>query len=255
MSTLPPVPPDWLVKIATSAIKSVPDISQRLVSRLQGKLIPLDFAVFGYAGTGKTTLLNRMQYGVPTSPDPTTKMEELDEFEVYVIGRGNQRIKGIYDVTGRPQEAGASSQDDYQWPDWEKVFLGQTPRGIIFLVDHLNTDKSKIALRYVIDMIEQADEPESNWLLRTIFGRRRWKARKNLKVFFLLVNKLDLWPRGLTMGEILKDYTKEIEDINEMMRRNKGRFYMDEISALTGTNFERVLQNFMLGLLAVSVKR
>jgi len=217
-------------------------------------MIPLDFAVFGYAGTGKTTLLNRMQENIPTETTQTPSIRELDEFEVYVVGRGNQKIKGVYDVPGQPVAAGASSDDENRWPDWEKVFLGQTPRGIIFLIDHLNKDKSEAALRYVIDMIEQGDEPESNWLLRALFGRRRQKARKYLKVFLLLVNKLDIWPRGLTMGNILKDYAREMGDLNAMMKRNKGRFYYDEISALTGANFERAMQNLMLGLLAVSTK-
>lgn len=255
MTITPPIAPDWLVTAAISALKQVPNVSDKLISQVQGKLIPLNFAIFGFRGTGKTTILNRMQFGIPTNPSPTIALNELDEFEVYIVGKGNQRVKGIYDVPGSPDEANLKTKKGNQWHDWEKVYLGQFPKGIIFVIDHINKNKSKEALKFVIEMIKQADEPQSNFLLRLLFGKRRRKARKNLKIFYLLVNKKDEWEnKGLTIGDITKDYADEIEEITRFMLQNKGRFYIEQISALTGSNFEMFINNFMLGMLAVSQK-
>lgn len=246
-------PPDWLMNLLTAAVSSLPEISHDLIAQIRDRAFPLEFAIFGYAGTGKTTLLNRMQSGVPTSPDPTAQMNEIDQFELHVVGRGPLKIQHIYDLPGRPSEAGDLSTHGDCWPDWDKVFVGQMPRGIIFLVDHTNREKSKQALRYVINMIEQADEPASMNPLRRLFGHSRQRARHNLRVFLLLVNKLDLWEtQGITSDEILNGYEREIRQVISIMKRNRGRFYRDEISALRGTNFERVVQNFMLGMLAAA---
>lgn len=255
MTTPITTPPEWLVKLVISAAKSIPGIAQGVVTQLERNMIPLDFAVFGYRGTGKTTFLNYMRYGVPTEVSPTPYgYEELDPFQIYVVGRSPVKVAGVYDVSGESDEEWkyGTSGESLTWSLWEEIFIGQTPRGIIFMIDHESIEKNKAALRYVIDMINRSDPPVSRWA--RIFGRRkRTKARQNLKVFMLLVNKLDIWEKqGLTMEKILSDYAAEINDLIAIIKRNNGKLQRDAISALYGTNCERALQGFVLGLLAIS---
>jgi len=251
MSIVPVPSPDWLLKLALAAAKQLSDLAPQIKAQLEGNLIPLDFAVFGYRGTGKTTFLNFMRFGIPTEPPPTPSMEELDPFQIYVVGRRPVKVAGIYDVSGEEWKVHKKSTE-LTWPLWEEIFLRQTPRGIIFMVDHESLKQSKAALRYVINMIKRSDPPMTFWQ-RLFGGRQRQIARKNLKVFMLLVNKLDQWEkRSLTKGKILADYAEEIQDLHALITKNGGKYYQDEISAKDGTNCERAIQNFVLGLLAVS---
>lgn len=255
MKQIPEIPPEWLKQSVIAVLEKFPNIKKKVIDQIENNMIPLNFAVFGYAGTGKTTLLNRMQYGMPTEPEPTIRIQKLNDFEVKLVGMGKKRFSGIHDVPGRPEEAGATSANENEWPDWKNVFSEQTPCGIIFIIDHLNKEKNKAALRYVIEMIEHSYESEPKGLITKIvrfFRSIRLKSKENLKVFLLIVNKLDIWEENIVMKDILENYNEEIEEIKSIMKRNEGRFYVEKMSAKMGTNFEITFQNFIMGLLTVS---
>ena len=112
--------------------------------------------------------------------------------------------------------------------DWIELFRESKPRGIVFMMDHTDAHLQKDALNYVMQMLE--DEAE---------------ARKNLKAFFIVVNKSDLWEAETTQEDILKQYRNEQRRLNSLAERHNFKWAITSGSLKTGKGIKSAMREFL----------
>ncbi|MBI3241314.1 MAG: hypothetical protein HYZ49_03365 [Chloroflexi bacterium] len=235
MSTTGPV--DFLLQILLGVLADSP---KEIIDWYKRKLKGITFAVFGYRGTGKTTLLRRMQgITIHEEVEPTFGRQQVSDFDFEIYGGKEVTVKKTFDPSG---EKGS-------WPLWRQIFLDVKPQGIIFVIDHERPDDHRIALRRILNIIRP-----SNPRRPSLFKANPYvAASNNLKAFLLLVNKSDMWesqsPGGTKLQDVLKLYSAEILEIEKFMLDKGGQFYAERCSAKYGNHFDEAIPNFLMGMI------
>ncbi len=182
---------DTLITIVIGTITGVSRAVTGTITVLQDffyiKISGVSFIVLGARQTGKTTLIEWLKHN----------MNELGDFQPDPTGAGgdvvsdfNTRIGDTYMKLKPNRDVGGEYA---MWEtDWMELFRAAQPRGILFLIDHTDIHLQKDALNFVLQMID--DEP---------------LAAKQVKAFYILVNKSDLWGNDITLDEILQNYKNE----------------------------------------------
>jgi hypothetical protein len=111
--------------------------------------------------------------------------------------------------------------------DWVELFREAEPRGIIFMIDQTESSAQKDALNFVLQMIE--DEPH---------------AARNLKAFFILINKSDLWSETTTQEEIETRYRNEKRRLTNLAERLNFKWAMASGSLVTGRGVRPFIKQF-----------
>jgi GTPase SAR1 family protein len=212
-----------IVGTISSAARGVTNISSSLEDFLYVKIYGLSFVVLGARQTGKTTLIEWLKHNMELlegfNPDPTAAGGDVvPDFSAPVDDDKYIKLKPNRDVGG----------EYAMWEtDWIELFRQAQPRGILFLIDHTDVSLHKDALNFVLQMID--DEPS---------------ARKNLKAFFVLVNKSDLWRDQHTLDEIVQNYRNEHKRMRSQAQRVGYRFAFAEGSLLTGVGVRLTMKKF-----------
>jgi hypothetical protein len=187
------------------------------------KVWGLSFIVLGSRQTGKTTLIEWLRRNMASiddfAPDPTTAGgDAVPNFASRVDENKYVRLKANRDVGG----------EYAMWDtDWVELFREAQPRGILFLIDHTDPHLHKDALNFVMQMIE--DEPES---------------AKNLRAFFILVNKSDLWGGDMTVEDITQNYRNEFKRLKNQADRMGYKWSVSEGSLVTGNGVALLIRKF-----------
>jgi len=162
----------------------------------------LRIAVFGWRGSGKTTLVRYLQDRPLAAPGATVGREFAD-FEVQTVGRKSKpRRTRLVDHGG-----------DFE-PLFHKTLVEDHPDGVIFVVHHKNRDAHKKAWDHFCEFITT-----TGW-----WEPRAWSARRYLSAVLVLMNKRDVWGRKY-MGPHLPnpDYVRpdEMKRLLEITRCEK----------------------------------
>jgi GTPase SAR1 family protein len=191
---------DDLVSVVVGSISGVANAVTGTISTLQDffyvKVRGLSFVVLGSRQTGKTTLIEWLRRNLESVddylPNPTAAGGDVvPNFTTHIDE--NMRIRSMRDVGG----------EYAMWEtDWMDLFRTAEPQGIVFLIDHTEPYLHKDALNFVMQMID--DEP---------------KAARNLKAFFILVNKSDLWRESQSLDDILQYYRTEQKRLRNQAER------------------------------------
>jgi GTPase SAR1 family protein len=182
----------------------------------------LSFIVLGSRQVGKTTLIEWLRRNMDTiegfDPDPTAAGGDVvGDFPSNLDGQ-SMKLKANRDVGGEYS----------MWEtDWVDLFREAEPRGIIFMVDHTDSAVQKDALNFVMQLIE--DEPH---------------AARNLKAFFVLVNKQDLWGEATTLEEIEARYRNEKRRLSNLSERIGFKWAMAGGSLMTGRGVRPFIKQF-----------
>ena len=112
--------------------------------------------------------------------------------------------------------------------DWVELFRAAQPRGIFFLIDHTDVHLQKDALNFVLQMIE--DEPS---------------ASRQLKAFYILVNKSDVWSEDTTLDEIMANYKNEQKRLKSQAERIGYKWDVSEGSLYTGRGVAEFMKKFL----------
>jgi GTPase SAR1 family protein len=182
----------------------------------------LSFIVLGSRQVGKTTLIEWLRRNMESiegfDPDPTTAGGDVTPDFTSTFDGNSMKLKPNRDVGGEYS----------MWEtDWVDLFREAEPRGIIFMIDHTDSANQKDALNFVMQMIE--DEPH---------------AARNLKAFFILVNKQDLWGDTHTLEEIETRYRNEKRRLANLAERLGFRWAMASGSLLTGKGVRPFIKQF-----------
>lgn len=182
----------------------------------------LPFIVLGARQVGKTTLIEWLKRNMKTiddfNPDPTAAGGVSVPDFTSRIGDTHMKLKAGRDVGG----------EYAMWEtDWMELFREARPRGIIFMMDHTDVHAQKDALNFVMQMID--DEPA---------------AAKNLRAFFILVNKHDLWGDEMTLDEIMSNYRNEQRRLSAQAERVGYRYAVTYGSLLTGLGVKAMMKEF-----------
>lgn len=203
------------VKAINNGVASIQDF---FLVRISG----ISFVVLGARQTGKTTLLewlkNNMEVLDDFQPEPTAAGGDAIPDFTAQIGANAMKLKPLRDVGG----------EYAMWEtDWVELFREAQPRGILFMLDHTDVHLQKDALNFVLQMIE--DEPE---------------ASRNLKAFYILVNKNDLWRDSTTLEEIVHHYRNEKRRLVSQAERIGYRWQIAEGSLETGSGVFEFVRDF-----------
>ncbi len=217
---------DTIVTVIIGSITGVTRTISEGVEEIQDffyvKVSGMSFIVLGARQTGKTTLIewlkNNMDKIEDFQPDPTTAGGELVSDFNTRVGDSYMKLKPNRDVGG----------EYAMWEtDWLELFRTAEPRGIIFMVDHTDVHLQKDALNFVMQMID--DEPS---------------AAKNLKAFYIMANKADLWGDELTLNEIVENYRNEQKRLKNQAERLGFKWAIHEGSLATGKGVKTVMREF-----------
>lgn len=204
--------------ISRAISQTVEGIQDFFLVRISG----LSFVVFGARQVGKTTLIEWLRNNMDTlegfEPEPTAAGGDLvPDFNARVDGE-TMRLKPTRDVGG----------ESSNWEtDWVELFRVARPRGIIFVMDHIEPYMQKDALNFVMQMIE--DEAE---------------ASSELRAFFVLVNKSDLWEGEITLEQIESNYRNEKRRLASLAERRGFRWAMASGSLATGQGVRPFVRQF-----------
>lgn len=198
--------------------RTVDGIQDFFLVRLSG----MPFIVLGARQVGKTTLIEWLKNNMDSiegfDPEPTAAGgEPVQDFTARLDG-DSMKLKPSRDVGG---ESG-------MWEtDWVELFREAEPRGIIFLLDHTDPYAQKDALNFVMQMIE--DEPH---------------ASRDLKAFFILVNKADLWEDETTLADIEANFRNEKKRLANLAERVEFKWAMASGSLITGRGVRPFMKQF-----------
>ncbi len=186
------------------------------------RVLGLPFIVLGYRQSGKTTLLEWLRsetaYLGDFDPDPTAAGGDAVGTFGAKVGEEVMRLKPRRDVGG----------EYAMWEtDWIDLFREAKPRGIIFMMDHTNPYQHKDALNFTLQMIDE--EPS---------------ARKNLKMFMVLVNKADLWGEDATLEVLMDDYRNEVRRLKSQAERLNYYYLITGTSLLDGSGVDSAMTKF-----------
>lgn len=198
--------------------RTVEGIQDFFLVRVSG----LSFIVLGARQVGKTTLIEWLHRNMDSiegfEPEPTAAGGDLvTDFNSNFDGQ-SLKLKANRDVGG----------EYAMWEtDWVELFRQAEPRGIIFMVDHTDSALQKDALNFVLQMIE--DEPH---------------AARNLKAFFLLINKADVWGETTSQEEIEQRYRNEKRRLSNLAERLDFKWAMASGSLVTGRGVRPFIKQF-----------
>ncbi len=182
----------------------------------------LPFIVLGSRQVGKSTLIEWLRKNMKDmegyDPEPTAAGgDEISDF-TSKIGDTRMKLKATRDVGG----------EYAMWEtDWLELFREAQPRGIIFVMDHTDVIQQKDALNFVMQMID--DEPA---------------AARNLKAFFITVNKSDLWEGITTLDDIMVNYRNEQKRLSAQAERLGYKYAITYGSLYTGKGVKAMMKEF-----------
>jgi len=219
---------DTLITVITGTISGVTRTFTEGVGALEDffyvRISGLPFVVLGARQVGKTTLIEWLRRNMNDiadfDPDPTAAGGTAVPDFASRVGAGDNhlKIKPSRDVGG----------EYAMWEtDWLELFREAQPRGIIFVIDHTDVHLQKDALNFVMQMID--DEPA---------------ASKNLKAFFILVNKLDVWGGETTMDTIMHHYRNETKRMSKQAERVGYKYAITQGSLTTGKGVKAMMKEF-----------
>lgn len=215
--------------ILTVIIGSISDMARTVsegVSEIQDffyvKVSGMPFIVLGARQTGKTTLIEWLRNNMNTldefQPDPTAAGGDVIPDFNALVGDSYMKLKPGRDVGG----------EYAMWEtDWVELFRTAEPRGIIFMIDHTDIHLQKDALNFVMQMLD--DEPGT---------------ARNLKAFYILVNKADLWGDEQTLNEIMENYRNEQKRLKTQAERIGFQWAIHEGSLVTGKGVKSAMRDF-----------
>ncbi|GAB4513626.1 MAG: hypothetical protein OHK0046_14580 [Anaerolineae bacterium] len=182
----------------------------------------LPFVVLGARQVGKTTLIEWLRHNMKDvtdfQPDPTAAGGDAVPDFTTRVGETTMKLKPGRDVGG----------EYAMWEtDWLELFRETQPRGIIFVLDHTDVHLQKDALNFVMQMID--DEPA---------------AAANLKAFFILVNKADLWSEDMTLDDIMSHYRNEQKRMKSQAERVGYKYAVSSGSLHTGRGVKAMMKEF-----------
>lgn len=206
----------------STAARSITDGVSVLQDFFYVKVSGVSFIVLGSRQTGKTTLIEWLRRNMATiddfEPDPTAAGGDVVPDFNTRVGDTFMKMKPVRDVGG----------EYAMWEtDWMELFITAQPRGIIFLIDHTDVHLQKDALNFVMQMIE--DERQ---------------ASQNLKAFFIMVNKSDLWAEETTLDEIMHHYRNEQKRLKAQAERLGYKWSITEGSLATGKGVQETIKQF-----------
>jgi GTPase SAR1 family protein len=218
---------DTVLTVIVGTITGVTRFVSNTVSAVQDffyvKVSGMSFIVLGARQTGKTTLIEWLKHNMKSldidhNPDPTAAGGDVVPDFTTKVGEQYMKLKPAKDVGG----------EYAMWEtDWVDLFRAAKPRGIFFMMDHTDVHLQKDALNFVLQMID--DEPS---------------AARELKAFYLLVNKSDLWMEESTLDEIMAQYRNEQKRIKSQAERLGYRFAVYEGSLKTGRGVPEAMKQF-----------
>lgn len=186
------------------------------------KIRGLPFIVLGARQTGKTTLIEWLRRNAGSIddflPEPTgAGGEVVPDFATRLDE--NIRLRPSRDVGG----------EYAMWEtDWIELFRTSEPLGIIFMIDHTEPYLHKDALNFVMQMID--DEP---------------KAARNLKAFFIIANKADLWGEEQSLDDLLYYYRNEQKRLSGQAARLDYKWAITGGSLVTGAGIHETMRTFV----------
>lgn len=217
---------DQLLTVIVGTVSTVTRTFNQTISTLEDffyvKVSGMSFIVLGARQVGKTTLIEWLKKNMKDiegfDPDPTAAGgTAVSDFSARV-GEGNIRMKVRRDVGG----------EYAMWDtDWIELFRESKPRGLIFMLDHTDVHVQKDALNFVMQMLE--DEPD---------------ARKNLKAFFIVVNKSDLWENDTDLETLMRGYRNEQKRLNGLAERYEFKWAITSGSLMTGHGIKATMRQF-----------
>jgi hypothetical protein len=152
------------------------------------------------------------------SPDPTAAGGDVIPDFTTRIGDTFMKLKPNRDVGG----------EYAMWEtDWVDLFRSAQPRGIVFLLDHVDVVTHKDALNFVLQMLE--DEPQ---------------LAKQIKAFYVLVNKSDVWGDDVTLEDILLNYRNEQKRLRSQAERFGYGVVIAEGSLMTNRGVVEFMKKF-----------
>lgn len=95
------------------------------------------------------------------------------------------------------------------------------------MLDHTDVHLQKDALNFVLQMIE--DEPSS---------------ARNLRAFYIFVNKSDLWADEMSLDELLANYRNEQKRLRSQAERFGYAWSISSGSVLTGEGIKDTMRRF-----------
>jgi len=218
---------DTVLTVIVGTITGVTKLVSTTVSAVQDffyvKVSGMSFIVLGARQTGKTTLIQWMKHNMKAladdfDPDPTAAGGDVVPDFTTKVGDQYLKLKPAKDVGG----------EYAMWEtDWVDLFREAKPRGIFFMMDHTDVHLQKDALNFVLQMID--DEPA---------------AARELKAFYLMVNKSDLWGEETTLDEIMTQYRNEQKRIKSQAERLGYKFHVYEGSLKTGRGVPEAMKHF-----------
>lgn len=218
---------DALITIVIGTVTGVSRVVSGTISVLQDffyiKISGVSFIVLGARQTGKTTLIEWLKHHMNTlgefSPDPTGAGGD-------VIPEFNSRIGDTYMKLKPNRDVGGEYA---MWEtDWIDLLRSAKPRGILFLIDHTDVHLQKDALNFVLQMID--DEPS---------------AGKQIKAFYILVNKSDLWGNEMVLDDILQHYKNEQKRLRSQAERIGYKWEIAEGSIATNRGVGEFMKKFL----------
>lgn len=218
---------DTIITIVIGTITGVTNAVTGTINVLQDffyiKISGVSFVVLGARQTGKTTLIEWLKHNMSVlgdfQPDPTAAGGDvIPDFNTQ-IGDTYMKLKPNRDVGG----------EYAMWEtDWVDLFRSAQPRGILFLIDHTDVHLQKDALNFVLQMID--DEP---------------MAARQLKAFYILVNKSDLWSDTTTLDDILQNYKNEQKRLKSQAERVGYKWEISEGSLIANRGVTEFMKKFL----------
>jgi hypothetical protein len=218
---------DQLITIIFGSFSTVSKTVNQVTGGLEDffvvKVSGLSFIVLGARQTGKTTLIEWLRRNLHEvgdfMPEPTAAGGDLvDSFASPVDDGRYLKLKPNRDVGG----------EYAMWEtDWVELFREAKPRGILFLTDHTDVALHKDALNFVLQMID--DEPES---------------ARNLRAFFVVVNKQDVWGIDHPVEEMIGAYRNEQKRMRAQAERMGYKWSFMGGSVLNGVGMIDILRKF-----------
>jgi signal recognition particle receptor subunit beta len=217
---------DTIITVIVGSITTVSRTVTEGVNTLQDffyvKISGMSFIVLGSRQTGKTTLIEWLRRNMSSiddfQPDPTAAGGDVIPDFNSLMGEEYMKLKPNRDVGG----------EYAMWEtDWVELFRAAQPRGILFLIDHSDVHLQKDALNFVMQMIDEEQI-----------------AAKNLKAFFILVNKSDLWGDETTLEDIMHHYRNEQKRLKAQAERMGYKWSISEGSLVTGKGVKQTMRHF-----------
>jgi small GTP-binding protein len=182
--------------------------------------------VIGDAGSGKTSLVKRFQYGVFNASQRTTVGVEFSQ-KALVVDGNNVTVR-LWDVAGQESTRNAS----------RTYYQGAV--GAFVVVDGSNPLSMDASLRWKADLDEKTTNSKFNLVDQTINGSKYPSGQKRLPCF-LLLNKCDL---GVSIG-------KTKQQLEALCQKHGIQGYF-ETSAATGENTMEALETLVRSMVGVS---